>query len=289
VKRVNLIWLCFVLGGCVSASAHEDLKRKYDEAQGALAERGNQLEASDRTLSATQKELKELLAAHARADERIAELEREREHLKQELGELQERLAGVVQDRAQLTSTTKQLTDALRQLSARKAQADARVAEFRRLLARFKDMIDAGKLEVRLVDGRMVLALPTDVLFASGSADLSGEGLAAVGQVGTVLSTLTDRRVQVEGHTDNVPIKTARYPSNWELSAARALGVVKAMCQAGMDCHQLSAAAFGEYHPVAGNDNEDGRRKNRRIEVVLLPDLSLLPGFEELEAIVNKR
>lgn len=289
MKRLcSMVLMGAFAAGCVSASAHEDLKRQYDEARGALQERGNQLDDANRSLTAVQQEQKDLLAKHARAEQQVADLERECERLKQELAELEARLAGVVQDRSQLTATTKQLTDALRQLSERKAQAEARVSEFRRLLSRFKDMIDAGKLQVRLVDGRMVLALPTDVLFASGSAELSKDGLTAVTEVATVLAGLTERRVQVEGHTDNVPINTARYPSNWELSSARALGVVKAMCQSAMACTQLSAAAFGEYHPVASNDTDEGRRNNRRIEVVLLPDLSMLPGFEELEAIVNK-
>lgn len=273
---------------CVSAATHEELKGKYDAAQGQLAERGVELESCSQSLASARDEVADLSAKYASEKTRCEAVAAERDRNAEELARTQEQLASLVHDRSQLASTTKQLTDALRQLSERKAQADARVAEFRSLLARFKDLIDAGKLSVRLVDGRMVLALPTDVLFASGSAALSAEGVTAVGEVAQVLAGMADRRFQVEGHTDNLPIHTAKYPSNWELSADRALGVVKAMMQAGMDPHTLSAAAFGEYHPVAENDTDEGRRQNRRIEVVLLPDLSMLPGFEELQSIVEQ-
>ena len=136
-------------------------------------------------------------------------------------------------------------------------------------------------------DGRMVLALPTDVLFASGKAKLSDAGKAAVTEVTAVLVTLHKRRFQVEGHTDNVPIKTHRYNSNWQLAAARALNVVEAMMEAGMTGARISAAAFGEYRPVAGNDSDAGKAQNRRIEIVMEPDLSSLPGFNELKAAMD--
>jgi chemotaxis protein MotB len=180
------------------------------------------------------------------------------------------------------------LQEALAELSKRKAEAERRVNEFRDLLARFKSLIDAGKLSVKMVDGRMVLALPSDVLFDSGSATLSAGGAAAVAEVSTVLATMTDRRFQVEGHTDNVPIRTAAYPSNWELASARALGVVKAMVTAGMQASLVSAAGFGEFRPATTNDTAEGRQQNRRIEIVLQPDLSMLPGFDELSSAVSQ-
>jgi chemotaxis protein MotB len=133
----------------------------------------------------------------------------------------------------------------------------------------------------------MVLALPSDVLFDSGSATLSTAGMTAVTEVAAILSAMTDRRFQVEGHTDNVPIRTNQFPSNWELANARALGVVKAMVGAGMSANALSAAGFGEFHPVATNDTSEGRTQNRRIEIVLQPDLSMLPGFDELSRAVG--
>jgi chemotaxis protein MotB len=135
---------------------------------------------------------------------------------------------------------------------------------------------------VKIADGRMVVELATDVLFDSGSAKLSPAGKEAIMEVSRVLVTIADRQFQVEGHTDNVPIATAQYPSNWELAAARSMTVVKSMIEAGMTPARISAASYGDTRPVAGNDTPDGKAATRRIEIVGVPDLSELPGFEEL-------
>jgi chemotaxis protein MotB len=171
---------------------------------------------------------------------------------------------------------------ALRELEERKAQADARIAEFRSLLSRFKSLIDAGKLKVKIAYGRMVVELATDILFAPGSADLSPAGKTAIGEVAQVLAGIPEREFQVEGHTDNVPIKTSQYPSNWELASARALTVVKAMVESGLPPDRVSAASYADWKPIAPNDTPEGRASNRRIEIVVVPDLSSLPGFDEL-------
>jgi chemotaxis protein MotB len=154
-------------------------------------------------------------------------------------------------------------------------------------LARFRDLIDARTLKVTLSEGRMVLQLPTDVLFDSGSAKLSVAGRSAIAQVTSILKEVPRRRYQVEGHTDNVPIHNAHYASNWELAAARGLGVVRAMVEGGVDAVFMSAASFGEFHPVSANGHEEGRQANRRIEIIVVPDLSMLPGYEELQRIVD--
>jgi chemotaxis protein MotB len=109
--------------------------------------------------------------------------------------------------------------------------------------------------------------------------------MEALAKVAAVLAGIPDRRYQVEGHTDNVPIKTTRFPSNWYLAAARAIGVVNHMVDSGLPASVVSAAAFGDTFPVASNDDADGRSQNRRIEIVVVPDLSDLPGYDELEAL----
>jgi chemotaxis protein MotB len=124
----------------------------------------------------------------------------------------------------------------------------------------------------------MVIQLPQDVLFASGSATLSADGRSTLSQVASVLATLEDRSFQIEGHTDNVPIATAAFPSNWELSSARALSVVRVLIQGGVPAERLSGAGYGEYQPVASNDDPQSRRRNRRIEIVMLPNLDVIAG-----------
>lgn len=182
---------------------------------------------------------------------------------------------------AQSTLST-MLSDAERALEEareRQAAADARDAIYRQLKDRLQAMIDAGKLSVRIARGRMVIDLKQDILFASGESEVSDIGVETLRAVAAALAEFEDRQFQVEGHTDNVPIKTSRFPSNWELSTARAVAVVKLFIDAGMNPDNLSAAGFGEFQPRADNASDEGRALNRRIEVAMVPDLQLLPDL----------
>lgn len=120
---------------------------------------------------------------------------------------------------------------------------------------------------------RLVISDP--LLFRSGSAELSGSFQQLLGGIA---ETIRDKRfsdIRVEGHTDNVPIQTSQYPSNWELSTARALSVVKYFAfEQGFEPAQLSAVGYGEYRPRAGNETAEGRGKNRRVEIYLLHEKS---------------
>lgn len=285
-----------LLGACVSQSKYEELQAKYADAQATVGEREKQIGSLEQALSAEQDKARQLQASIDEAERQKAALtqsaadkDAEIARLEGEGKRLNDELATLLKDRSQLKDSTARLQQALLELNRRKAEADRRVAEFKGLLSKFKALIDAGKLKVKMVDGRMVLALPTDILFDSGSAKLSKPGKEAIQQVAAVLKDMRERRFQVEGHTDNVPIHTAQYPSNWELSAARALVVIKTMTEAGMNGEALSAAGYGEHHPTASNDSDAGRADNRRIEIVVVPDLSMLPGFEELKRVVEQQ
>jgi chemotaxis protein MotB len=113
------------------------------------------------------------------------------------------------------------------------------------------------------------------IIFPSGSAQISKEGKKVLNKVIDILKDVKDKRIQVEGHTDNVPIVSSlkkRFPTNWELSTGRATEVVRYLQEAGgLDAKLLSATGYSEYQPVASNESETGKRKNRRIEIVLLP------------------
>jgi chemotaxis protein MotB len=164
----------------------------------------------------------------------------------------------------------------LDQLSAIEAEIRERNQIYEEVLSRFRSLIDAGRLSVSIARGRMVINLPQDILFASGSADLGADGRGTLGEVAGVLAEFPDRRFQVEGHTDDRPISTPQFPSNWELSAARALSVVKLLVAQGVPPENLSGAGFGEFQPVATNGTQEGRRLNRRIEIVMLPNLDVI-------------
>jgi chemotaxis protein MotB len=143
-------------------------------------------------------------------------------------------------------------------------------------------MIDSGKLRVRVVRGRMVVELAENILFDSGRADLKKEGEEALAQVASVLNTIPNRDFQIAGHTDNIPIKSAKFPSNWELSTARAVEVTRFLAEKGVDTARLSAAGYADTQPVAANTEPEGRKQNRRIEIVLMPNLDELPDLSGL-------
>ncbi len=195
------------------------------------------------------------------------------------------RLAAAIAQTGELEGDVARMEAALQVAEQRELAADAALAEYRALVARFQDMIDAGTLSVRVIDGRMVVELATDILFGAGSATLSADGATALRGVATVLAAIPDREFQVAGHTDNVPISTARFPSNWDMGASRAIAVLDVLTGGGLDSGRVSAASFGDTKPRDTNRTPEGRKNNRRIEITVVPDLSELPGYSELEAI----
>ncbi len=226
---------------------------------------------------------KNLESEHKRLSRELSESNARNSEMSVVITELQNKLGSSSADRQQLQASVDEMRKAMREMSQRRLESEKRVREFRELLRRFEAMIDTGELSVKIEDGRMVVALSSDVLFSSGSAQLSAQGLAAIRKVAPILRSLEERQFQIEGHTDNVPIKTSSYPSNWDLAAARALTVLKTMVQSGMPEERISAASFGETKPVATNSSAEGKQANRRIEIVVVPDLSKLPGFDELQ------
>ena len=120
-------------------------------------------------------------------------------------------------------------------------------------------------------------------MFASGSAALSPQGKAAIKEVTGVLASLKGKNFQIEGHTDNEPIvKKKQFASNWELASARAMSVLDTMLESDMPENRISVASYGQTQPVASNSTSHGKSANRRIAIVVVPDLSGLPGFAEL-------
>jgi chemotaxis protein MotB len=163
--------------------------------------------------------------------------------------------------------------------------AEQNLKAYRELVADLKPLVERGILKVEVVDGRVTLGMASDVLFASGSAELSATGKDNIAELAMILKNKSkDRDFQIEGHTDNEPISTAQYPSNWHLGAARAVAVAQFMVSKGFPEDQLSAASFADNAPVASNGTTEGRAQNRRIEIVVLPDLSDLPGYRKLMA-----
>lgn len=257
---------------CIPKKDLEALQGKFDATQTELNET---IAARDAKVTSLEEEL-------AAEKNTVADLEKQIASLNRKIEALNGEKAALVSDRSRLRASVEEMEQALNELTARKLSAEQRVQQYQDLLDRFEKLIDAGQLKVQIADGRMVLALATDILFGSGSAQLSEEGAEALKEVSQVLTDIPERQFQVEGHTDNVPIQTKQYPSNWELASARATVVTKTMIEGGLEPARLSAASYASYKPIASNDSPEGRAQNRRIEIVVVPDLSELPGFDEL-------
>lgn len=196
--------------------------------------------------------------------------------------ELQEELA---QGDAQIDKLRSEGDDMLAQLAEledEQARRRSELATYEDLFARLEGLITAGTVRVTFRKGRMNVELASEVLFDTGKTALKPNGQVALDQLIEVFASVAHRDLMVGGHTDNVPIQTRRYQSNWELSTQRAVVVVNYMVGHEFPPDHLFAAGFGEYDPVDDNDTEDGRRHNRRIEIVLMPDLGELAGISTM-------
>lgn len=197
--------------------------------------------------------------------------------------ELREKLAGSEVERKRAKSDLAAVQQERDLLRVRKEELERqKAAELEKLKATYDELvqslkgeIEAGEVQIRRMKDRLSVNLVEKVLFDSGKADLKGSGVEVLRKVGAQLAKIEGKRIQIEGHTDNVPIGgklKEMFPTNWELSASRALAVVHFLQdEVGMDAQRLSGAGYGEYQPTAGNETAEGKAANRRIEIVLLP------------------
>lgn len=143
------------------------------------------------------------------------------------------------------------------------------------LLEGMKEEVEKGRVTISQLRGKLSVNLLDEILFDSGSTVIKPEGRDVLKRLGELLGNAADKAIVIEGHTDDVPISgelARRFPTNWELSTARAGSVVRYLQEsAGIEPERLSAVGFGPYRPVASNDTVDGRARNRRIEVKLVP------------------
>jgi chemotaxis protein MotB len=137
------------------------------------------------------------------------------------------------------------------------------------LAAAMQDLIDRELIRVQRTESWIEVEINTDILFPSGSAELDPAAVGIIERVATILAT-RPWPVRIEGHTDNRPIRTLQFPSNWELSAARAARIVRLLQERGISPGRLAVAGFAEQQPVAGNDTPEGRNRNRRVVMVIL-------------------
>ncbi|MEC7525773.1 MAG: OmpA family protein [Myxococcota bacterium] len=227
-------------------------------------------------------QLRESREQNEQLEARIAAVEARNQELVDRLRALGEEVEGLESERGNLQSSLQETQRALEELRARERAQQERLATFRRMIERFRSMIDSGRLRVRIVRNRMLIELSENILFDSGRADLRDEGETALTEIVQVLNSIPNRQFQVAGHTDNIPMRSSRFASNWELSTARAVNVARFMIEQGLNAERISAAGYAETQPVASNSTPEGRAQNRRIEIVLVPNLDELPDLSSL-------
>jgi chemotaxis protein MotB len=269
-----------LLPACVRRGTHEvaltDLAQARSDQEALARDMSAALEERDRREAALAEEIR----AHQL---QVSRLEGELSQLERQLWQTEGALTTASNEVARLDVLLGERGAEFRALQTRLealGQVEREIRErnriYEEMLDRFQSMIDAGRLSVSIERGRMVIQLPQDILFPSGSATVSPDGVRTLADVGSVLADVSDRTFQVEGHTDDVPISTERFPSNWELSSARAMSVIRVLLNAGVPPGNISGAGYGEFQPVASNETAEGRRLNRRIEIVMLPNLDVI-------------
>ncbi|MBF0593692.1 MAG: OmpA family protein [Candidatus Omnitrophica bacterium] len=128
------------------------------------------------------------------------------------------------------------------------------------------------QVKVEMLEKGLVITFVAEVLFDSGKADLKADSFEKLNKVTRVIQNIVpDLGIGIEGHTDNEPIRHSGWKSNWELSSARALSVLHHLIEQNVSPQRLAAIGYGEYRPVTGNDTAEGRQKNRRVEIIIMP------------------
>lgn len=194
---------------------------------------------------------------------------------------LQDRLKGMEEQLAQAREEKTAIASEKDALAEDLEKKEAEIARLRATYDKLNDKLQSeikkGEILLTEANGKIRVDLVDKVLFDSGQADLSPRGQEVLTRVAAVLKDVDDKMIQVSGHTDDSPITdklVARYPTNWELSVARAVNVVRFLSEQGkVSSKRLEASGFGEFHPVASNSTASGRAANRRIEILLTPEV----------------
>jgi chemotaxis protein MotB len=241
----------FMLGGCVTQGS-------YDKLQGEK-----------------EQEVSALQGQRAALEQQLRDLQSQRSALEGQKNSLQQQKTSLEQDQAQLRAQNEALDKQRMQLLNASKQSQA---QYDALLSDLNQEVQKGQLQVRRYKDMLTVDVAEQLFFDSGRAALKEGGKEVLKKVADAIKSYEDKAIRVVGHTDNVPIAgalTKVFPSNWELSAARATTVVRFLQDSGIAPDRLVATGRAEYSPVAPNDNAEGRQKNRRIEITLI-DRNLL-------------
>jgi chemotaxis protein MotB len=277
---VTLAVLSLALNGCLVGEGK--YLKKVEEAENldkgltALQQQYKSLGSENEGLKATVERLNNELAGLEKDKERLVTDNKELDKvLKAKSDTLSQNISELRQGVADLEGENAGLREEIANLQKAKVEEVQKTSKtYEELLEKMKSEISQGQVTISELKGKLTVNMVDAILFDSGKAEVKPEGLVVLQKVIDILKNLKDKAIRIEGHTDNVQIVgalTKKYPTNWELSAARAVNVTRYLQQQGVDPLNLGAVAYGEFKPVAGNDTSEGKAKNRRIEIILVP------------------
>ena len=250
-RKLSLLILCsllILLSACVSKSKYVQLEAEHAEAKYKLEYTETRLGYTEES---REKCIDSLADCQGRFNEKKLQLSQEMEDLQVSLEESQ--------------STIEKQSQVIRDLHATKIKIESSL----------KEQIEAKEVKLEEIEGKLKVTLVDKILFDTGKVEIGKRGKEVLLELADTLRENKDQNVVVEGHTDDVPIGLGlieKYPTNWELSSARAVGVVRFLQEKGwLEPKRLSASGYRYYKPVASNDTAEGRRQNRRIEIILVP------------------
>jgi chemotaxis protein MotB len=254
--------MCFMLFACVSKNQHVELQ--------------NDLTSTRAELAGERQQLAELQVKYRKQQNANMSLKNTIEDLKFELR--QEKTAVTEREKAisELDLNKRKVEADLEQQLAEKEQEVERLAKTRREIEdNLKEQIEEGDIKIKQFEGKLEVTFANKILFSSGSVKIKAKGKELLSTLADSLREVKGKNIVVEGHTDDVKIGKSlrsKFPSNWELSTARAAAVVRYMQDnAGIEPQRLTASGFSHFQPVATNKTAEGRSQNRRIDIVLLP------------------
>lgn len=253
-RKPSLFVLCsllLLLSACVS-------KSKYLQVEADHADAKYKQKYLETSLDYTEESREKCIDSLADCQGRFKEKEGEEVQLSQEMEELQVSLE-------ESQSTIEKQTKVIRDLHATRIKIERSL----------KEQIQSQEIKLEEIEGKLKVTLVDKILFDTGKVEIAKRGKEVLLELADTLRENKDQNIVVEGHTDDVPIGLAlieKYPTNWELSAARAVGVVRFLQEKGwLEPERLSATGYSYYKPVASNDTAEGRRQNRRLEIILVP------------------
>ena len=299
IKPLAMLFIAVTLGSCVVGKKKfvaEESRRKSAEAQ--VEELSSVVSAQNQTIAGLHNTIDELQAKIAGLERQITLLEADTTRLGMDIRETQRILTSNMTQRDQLDAMLRAQRETLAQMDAmlksKIEELDERertINELNAIIQAQNNMVsnllkqvtdaltgfDSDLLSVEMRDGKVYVAMSNELMFRSGSADVEERGRNALALLASVLINQPEIDIYVEGHTDSIPIRTARFADNWDLSVIRATSIVRILTvEHNVNTTQVIASGRSQYFPIADNATAEGRAKNRRTEIILSPRLDKL-------------